>query len=147
MCVDEHPGSSKWRFAALPFVHSQDIREIRGPNAFKTRLKCIRHEIALSVTRQTCTWNCRWTCPRHWIWHLLDLSCTKLWGRQVLRTRICRSPVIGSEPRREFAGAQWSVQRSKILTNLLKLTALLILSGPNPERRKLTNWFSEVPPR
>ena len=33
-------------------------REIRGPNAFKTRLKCTCHEIALSVTRQTCTWNC-----------------------------------------------------------------------------------------
>ena len=52
------PGSSKWRFAALRFVHSQDIREIRGPNAFKTRLKCACHEIALSVTRQTCTWKC-----------------------------------------------------------------------------------------
>ena len=52
------PGSSKWRFAALRFVHSQDTREIRGPNAFKTRLKCTCHEIALSVTRQTCTWNC-----------------------------------------------------------------------------------------
>ena len=51
------PGSSKWRFAALRFVHSQDIREIRGPNTFKTRLRCICHEIALSVTRQTCTWN------------------------------------------------------------------------------------------
>ena len=53
-----YPGSSKWRFAALRFVQSQDIREIRGPNAFKTRLKCTCHEIALSVTRQTCTWNC-----------------------------------------------------------------------------------------
>ena len=31
------PGSSKWRFAALRFVHSQDIREIRDPNAFKTK--------------------------------------------------------------------------------------------------------------
>ena len=49
------PGSSKWRFAALRFVHSQDIREFRGPNAFKTRLKCSCH---LSLTRQTCTWNC-----------------------------------------------------------------------------------------
>ena len=27
-------------------------------NAFKTRLKYTCHEIALSVTRQTCTWNC-----------------------------------------------------------------------------------------
>ena len=52
------PGSSKWRFAALRFVHSQDIREIRDPNAFKTRLKCICHNIALSETIQTCTWNC-----------------------------------------------------------------------------------------
>ena len=34
------------------------LREIGGPNAFKTRLKCICREIALSVTRQTCTWNC-----------------------------------------------------------------------------------------
>ena len=42
----------------LRFVHSQDIREIRGPNAFKTRLKCTCQEIALSVTRQTCTWIC-----------------------------------------------------------------------------------------
>ena len=33
-------------------------REIRDPNAFKARLKCICHEIALSATRQTCTWNC-----------------------------------------------------------------------------------------
>ena len=33
-------------------------REIRGPNAFKTRLKCTCHESALSATRQTCTWNC-----------------------------------------------------------------------------------------
>ena len=33
-------------------------KEIKGPNAFRTRLKCICHEIALSVTRQTCTWNC-----------------------------------------------------------------------------------------
>ena len=33
------------------------IREIRGPNASKTRLKCTCHETALSVTRQTCTWN------------------------------------------------------------------------------------------
>ena len=39
-------------------LHSQDIREIRGPNAFKIRLKCTCHELALSVTRQTCTWNC-----------------------------------------------------------------------------------------
>ena len=31
---------------------------MRGPNAFETRLKCICHEKALSVTRQTCTWNC-----------------------------------------------------------------------------------------
>ena len=53
------PVGSKWRFAALRFVHSQDIREIRGPNAFKTRLKCTCHQSALSVTRQTCTWNCR----------------------------------------------------------------------------------------
>ena len=52
------PGSSKWRFAALRIVHSQDIREIGGPDALKTRLKCTCHEIALSVTRQTCTWNC-----------------------------------------------------------------------------------------
>ena len=53
---ERKPGSSKWRFVALRFVHSQDIRDIRGPNAFKTRLKCTCHEIALSVTRQTCTW-------------------------------------------------------------------------------------------
>ena len=33
-------------------------KDIRGPNAFETRLKCICHEITLSVTRQTCTWNC-----------------------------------------------------------------------------------------
>ena len=39
--------------AALRFAHSQDIRDIRDPNAFKTRLKCIFHEIALSVARQT----------------------------------------------------------------------------------------------
>ena len=37
---------------------SQDTREIGDPNTFKTRLKCICHEIALSVTRQTCTLNC-----------------------------------------------------------------------------------------
>ena len=59
------PGTSKWRFAALRFVHSQDIREIRGPNAFKIRLKCTCHEIALSVTRQTCTWNCPVLLHRH----------------------------------------------------------------------------------
>ena len=63
------PGSSKWRFAALRFAHSQDIGEIRGPNAFKTRLKCPCHELALSVTTQTRTWNCpgkvavRWNIP------------------------------------------------------------------------------------
>ena len=56
MMDKNYPGSSKWRFAALRFVHSQDIREIRGPNAFKTRLKCMCHDIALSVKRQTCTW-------------------------------------------------------------------------------------------
>ena len=28
-------------------------KEIGGPNAFKTRLKCTCHEIVLSVTRQT----------------------------------------------------------------------------------------------
>ena len=44
--------------AALRFAHSQDIRDIRDPNAFKTRIKCTCHESALSVTRQTCTWNC-----------------------------------------------------------------------------------------
>ena len=32
--------------------------EMRGPNAFKTRLKCTCREIVFSVTRQTCTWNC-----------------------------------------------------------------------------------------
>ena len=63
------PGSSKWRFAALRFVHSQDIREVRGPNAFKTRLKYTCHEIALSVTRQTCTWNCPVFCP---FWDIPD---------------------------------------------------------------------------
>ena len=41
--------------AALRLV--QDIKEIRGPNAFKTRLKCTCHEIALSVTGHTCAWN------------------------------------------------------------------------------------------
>ena len=51
------PGSSKWRFAALRLVHSQDIREIRGPNAFKIRFKCTCHETALSATRQICTWS------------------------------------------------------------------------------------------
>ena len=28
------------------------------PKYLETRLKCTCHEIALSVTRQTCTWNC-----------------------------------------------------------------------------------------
>ena len=76
------PGNFKWRFAALRFVHSQDTREIRGPNAFKTRLRCTCHEIALSVSRQTCTWN-RVIC--HYLpdqspnrcnnWHQMGLEC------------------------------------------------------------------------
>ena len=41
---------------------SADLTSVPGglvcnPNAFKTRLKCTCHETALSVTRQTCTWN------------------------------------------------------------------------------------------
>ena len=39
-------------------LFSRHKGKIRDPNAFKTRLKCMCHEIALSVTRQTCTWNC-----------------------------------------------------------------------------------------
>ena len=49
------PGVPSDGFAALRCL---SIRETRGPNAFKTRLKCTCHETALSVTRQTCTWNC-----------------------------------------------------------------------------------------
>ena len=37
------PGSSKWQFAALRFVHSQDIREIRGQNAFKAQMHLSRN--------------------------------------------------------------------------------------------------------
>ena len=39
-----------------PFWKTEGKSEAQ--NAFKTRLKCTCHEIALSVTRQTCTWNC-----------------------------------------------------------------------------------------
>ena len=53
-----NPGSSKWRFAALRFVHSQDITWKSEAQMFKTRLKCTCKEIALSVARQTRTWNC-----------------------------------------------------------------------------------------
>ena len=42
----------------LSILKTYVIREIRDPNAFKTRVKCTCHEIALSDTRQACTWNC-----------------------------------------------------------------------------------------
>ena len=55
--MSRYSGEFQVTVCGITVFHSQDAREIRGPNAFKTRHKCTCHETSLSVTRQTCTWN------------------------------------------------------------------------------------------